>query len=130
MQKITTSRSKCLKLAALGFLSFSSGMLAANESDELGIHAASCSAYFFSAANAKGVAAYEGFYGAGEYVFNIAVSGIGNEQALEHFNSASKQINSLMQRRWTDFYKVDEHYESQCVALKEAYLQTQAEPAQ
>ena len=117
-------------LAALGLLSFSSTMLTANESDELGAHAASCSAYFFSAANAKGVAAYEGFYGTGEYAFNIAVSSIGNELALENFNSASKQINALMQRRWTDFYKVDEHYESQCVALKEAYLETRADPAQ
>lgn len=129
MRKITTPCTKQLKLVAIALLSLSSAVLSENDSVELGGHAASCSAYFFSAANAKGVAAYEGLYGAGEYTFNVAVTAIGNEQALKHFSSASEQINSLMQRRWTDFYKVDEHYESRCVALKEAYLNNQVDSA-
>jgi hypothetical protein len=130
MQRITPLRAIPSKMIAIGLLSLASSMLSANDSVELGGHAASCSAYFFSAANAKGVAAYEELYGAGEYTFNLAVSAIGNEQALQHFSSASKQINLLMQKRWTDFYKVDEHYESKCGALKEAHLKVQAEQAQ
>lgn len=96
------------------------------EQEDLGLHAASCSAYFFSAANAKGVAEYETLYGSGEYTFNLAVSAVGNEIALERFNVSSENVNRLMQKRWSDFYKVDDHYAEQCAALKDAYLQVQA----
>lgn len=95
----------------------------AGEQEDLGMHAASCSAYFFSAANAKGVADYETLYGSGEYTFNLAVSAVGNEAALEKFNVSSENVNRLMQKRWSDFYKVDEYYAEQCAALKDAYLQ-------
>lgn len=105
-------------------------MTLADDEQELGEHAASCSAYFFSAANAKGVADYEVNYGSGEYTFNIAVSAIGNQAALGHFNSSSERINQLMQKRWSDFYKVDEQYTEQCHALKQAYLKVQIEASQ
>ena len=102
-------------------------LVEAADEQELGAHAASCSAYFFSAANAKGVADYEVNYGGGEYTFNIAVSAIGNQAALEHFNGSSERINDLMQKRWSDFYKVDEEYADQCSALKQAYLKVRDE---
>lgn len=95
----------------------------AGEQEDLGRHAASCSAYFFSAANAKGVAEYETLYGSGEYTFNLSVSAIGNAAALKTFNAASEEINRLMQKRWSDFYKVDDHYGEQCAALRQAFLQ-------
>ena len=106
------------------FISLSLMRLAVKAADEkeLGAHSASCSANFFSAANAKGVADYELYYGSGEYTFNIAVTAVGNQVALEHFNRSSERINELMQRRWSDFYKVDEEYAARCDALKQAYL--------
>ena len=99
----------------------------AGEQEQLGAHAASCSAYFFSAANAKGVADYESLYGSGEYTVNLAVSAIGNDAALKQFNVSSENINRLMQKRWSDFYKVDEHYREQCAALNLAYLRVREE---
>ncbi|MEM7467284.1 MAG: hypothetical protein AAF387_10405 [Pseudomonadota bacterium] len=90
-----------------------------NQSEERVVaqHAASCAAYFFSAANAKGVAEYERYYGAGEYSFNLAVSLIGESVSLSDFNVASKNINQLMERRWSEFHKVDSEYSDRCHKL-------------
>lgn len=96
---------------------WNSASLNADENQEIANHAARCAAYFFSAANAKGVAEYEKFYQAGEYAFNISVAALDNEAALQAFGSASKEINTLMQRRWSDFYKVEREFEPKCKKL-------------
>ena len=86
-------------------------------------HAASCAAYYFSAARAKGVREYETLYGAGEYCFNLAVTAADESIALQHFNQASTHINHVMQKRWTDFHKVDEQYALRCEKLFKASQQ-------
>ena len=83
-------------------------------------HAASCAAYFFSAARAKEMTEYESLYGAGEYAFNLAVAAGTEADALQYFNRASTHINQVMQKRWADFYKVDEHYAPKCEKLRHA----------
>ena len=97
-----------------------------SEKDVLSKHAASCAAYFFSAARAKEMTEYEVLYGAGEYAFNLAVVSSNEAAALEHFNNASTHINHVMQKRWSDFYKVDEQYASKCEKVLAASKQVPA----
>ncbi|MGR8948737.1 MAG: hypothetical protein ACU84Q_11860 [Gammaproteobacteria bacterium] len=94
--------------------------LSSEDAQALAEHAASCSAYFYSAAHANGVSQYETFYGAGEYSFNLAVSTTNEAQALESFNRASKRINQLMQKRWSEFHKVEEQFGKKCAKLVSA----------
>ena len=96
---------------------------AETEHQVVAAHAASCAAYFYSAAYANGVSQYESFYGAGEYSFNLAVTATDEGQALASFNQASKEINQLMGKSWTDFHKVTEHYEPKCEKLMRASQQ-------
>ena len=88
-----------------------------SETQELTKHASSCAAYFFSAARAKEMTEYETLYDAGEYAFNLAVAAVDEATALQHFNLASTHINQVMQKRWTDFYKVEEQYATKCEKL-------------
>lgn len=94
-----------------------------NETQELTKHASSCAAYFFSAARAKEMTEYETLYNAGEYAFNLAVTAVDEVTALQQFNLASTHINQVMQKRWTDFYKVEEQYETKCEKLLAASRQ-------
>ena len=106
--------------AAFLFCFLSSGVganQAANENEKIAQHAASCAAYYFAAARARGMSEYETLYDAGEYAFNIAVTAVEEASALEHFNNASTHINHVMQKRWVDFYKVDEQYAEKCEKL-------------
>ena len=96
------------------------------DKDVLSRHAASCAAYFFSAARAKEMTEYEMLYGAGEYAFNLAVASSNEAEALEHFNKASTHINHVMQKRWSDFYKVDEQYALKCEKVLAASKQVSA----
>ena len=90
------------------------------EQEALAEHAASCAAYFYSAAYANGVSKYESFYGAGEYSFNLAVTASSDGKALEWFNDASKQINQLMGKRWVDFHKAEAVFGPKCEKLMSA----------
>ena len=99
------------------------GQTATTEEEMIAGHAASCAAYFYSAAYANGVSQYESFYGAGEYSFNLAVTAADETQALASFNQASKEINQLMGKSWADFHKVAEQYGPKCDKLMRASQQ-------
>ena len=112
--------------AVLLFCFLSSGLganQAVNENQKIAKHAASCAAYYFAAARARGMSEYETLYDAGEYAFNIAVTAVEEASALEYFNNASTHINHVMQKRWVDFYKVDEQYAAKCERLLSASRQ-------
>ena len=112
--------------AVLLFCFLSSGLGAnqeVNENQKIAKHAASCAAYYFAAARARGMSEYETLYDAGEYAFNSAVTAVEEASALEHFNNASTHINHVMQKRWVDFYKVDDQYAEKCKKLLSASRQ-------
>ena len=96
------------------------GQTPKTEQQVVAAHAASCAAYFYSAAYANGVSQYESFYGAGEYSFNLAVTAADEGQALASFNQASKEINQLMGKSWADFHKVEEYFGPKCDKLMRA----------
>lgn len=80
-----------------------------------------CSAYFFMAANAKGMAEFNTYYAAGEYGYNTGVREVGEAAALARFNLATNDINELIERKWLDFGKADEKYGVICAdILREA----------
>ena len=95
--------------------------------ERIGKRAARCAAYFFMAANAKGVADFERNYSAGELAYNESVRRIGNDLTLQEFNDASKEMNGIMNRRWVDFTLVEGKYAATCSDISEISAQRQQE---
>jgi len=79
--------------------------------------AADCSAYFFMAANVKGMAEFNNYYRSGEYAYNLAVRVLGQTDALARFNSTSNEINDLIERNWGAFGRAEERYGVICADL-------------
>jgi len=103
-------------LAARGLVS--AGLLAA----ALAVHAeppsyTECAAYFFMAANAKGMDEFDDYYRSGEFAYNHAVRLAGAPEALAQFNRASQSINELIERNWNYFERADERYGVLCADL-------------
>lgn len=78
---------------------------------------AECAAYFFMAANAKGMGEFDDYYRSGEFAYNRAVQITGAAEALERFNRASQSINELIDRNWNYFERADERYGVLCADL-------------
>ena len=76
-----------------------------------------CAAYFFMAANAKGMGEFDDYYRSGEFAYNHAVRLSGAPEALEQFNRASQSINELIERNWNYFERADERYGVLCADL-------------
>ncbi|MGR9090913.1 MAG: hypothetical protein ACU85U_10075 [Gammaproteobacteria bacterium] len=76
-----------------------------------------CAAYFFMAANAKGMGEFDRYYRSGEFAYNHAVQLAGERAALEQFNHASLLINELIERNWNLFERADERYGVVCADL-------------
>jgi len=78
---------------------------------------ADCSAYFFMAANAKGMREFDQYYRSGEFAYNRAVRAVGKREALADFNAASKTINDLIDRQWNRFNLADDRYAVRCADI-------------
>ena len=78
---------------------------------------ADCAAYFFMAANAKGMGEFDGYYRSGEFAYNRAVQLAGEAGALEQFGRASQSVNELIERNWNLFERADERYGVVCADL-------------
>ncbi len=76
-----------------------------------------CAAYFFMAANAKGIGEFDRYYRSGEFAYNRAVKDAGAAQALEQFNFASEALNELIERNWNLFDRADKRYGVICADL-------------
>lgn len=81
---------------------------------------AACSAYFFMAANAKGMDEFDPYYRSGEFAYNRVVELVGSGQALENFNRASTAINELIEREWQQFERADNRYGVICADIYRA----------
>ena len=73
-----------------------------------------CSAYFFMAANAKGLAEFNKYYAGGEFSYNAGVRAVGSAAALDQFNVATANISELIGRKWLEFGKADDKYGVVC----------------
>ena len=80
-------------------------------------HNVDCSAYFFMAANVKGMSEFNFYYTAGEFGYNTAVRSVGEAIALERFNVATAGINELIERNWLEFGKADDKYGVICADI-------------
>ena len=78
---------------------------------------ATCSAYFFMAANANSMGEFDAFYRSGEFAYNHAVRLVGEEQTLERFNAASTELNELIDRQWNRFELADARYGVVCADI-------------
>ncbi len=97
------------------------GALQVSASDETAEQHVDCSAYFFMAANAKGMAEFNAYYAAGEYGYNTGVREVGEAAALARFNLTTNAITELIGRKWIDFQKADDKYGVVCAdILREA----------
>jgi len=76
-----------------------------------------CSAYFFMAANVRGMAEFNTYYAAGEFGYNTGVRAVGEAAALKRFNLATANINELIGRNWLEFGKADDKYGVVCADI-------------
>lgn len=76
-----------------------------------------CAAYFFMAANVKGIGEFDRYYRSGEFAYNHAVKVGGEAKALEQFNLASQALSELIERNWNLFDRADKRYGVICADL-------------